>query len=109
MIQATLCARMFVIASMAPTAPVASMVAPMALMVLTAWVDLMAPELKNERERKKCTGLGAHLLHPTLRFKPFVLLLVRGPHGTVLLMSLHPDATLRENDGSRSLRRVVKN
>ena len=70
-IQATLCARVFAIASMAPTAsmvasmaPMASMVASMdsvasmasmvvalmAPMVSVAWVDLMAPELKSERE-----------------------------------------------------------
>ena len=51
---------------------------------------------------------GAHLLHPTHRIKPFVLLLFRCPLGTVLLMSLHSAATPRENDGSRSFRRVVK-
>ena len=62
--QATLCARMFVIASMAP-------------MVSMAWVDVMAPELKSER--KKVHWFGAHLLHTTLRMKPFVLLLFR-PH-----------------------------
>ena len=114
-IHATLCARMFVFASMASMAPMASMVAsvasmasmvvapmaPMAPMVSMAWVDLMAPELKSERE--KVHWFGAHLLHPTLIIKPFVLLLFRCPLGTVLLMSLHPDATPREKDISRSL------
>ena len=51
---------------------------------------------------------GEHSLHPTLRIKPFVLLLFRCPLGTVLLMSLSLGATARENDGSRSLRRMVK-
>ena len=49
---------------------------------------------------------GAHLLHSALGIKPFGLPLVRGPHGTGLLMSLHPDATPRESIRSRSLRRV---
>ena len=66
----------------------------------------MAPELKSERE--KVHRFGEHLLHPTLCIKPFVLLLFRCPLGTVLLMSLHPDATPREKDRSRSLRRVEK-
>ena len=70
-------------------------------------MDLMAPELKSERERR-VQWFGEHLLHPTLRIKPFVLLLFRCPLGTVLPMSLHLAATPRENDGSRSLRRVVK-
>ena len=66
----------------------------------------MAPELKSENE--KVQWFGAHLMHPTLRVKPFVLLLFRCPLGTVLSMSLHPDATPREKDRSRSLRRVAK-
>ena len=37
-------------------------------------------ESKRERER-----FGEHLLHPTLCIKPFCLLLIRCPHGTVLL------------------------
>ena len=48
------------------------------------------------------------LVAPTLRIKPFVLLLFRCFLGTVLQMSLHSAAIPRENDGSRSLRRVVK-
>ena len=43
-----------------------------------------------------------------IRIKPFVLLFFKCPLGTVLLMSLHPDATPREKDRSRSLRRVAK-
>ena len=81
-------------------------VAPMAPMVSMAWVDLMAPELKSERE--KVHWFGAHLLHTTLCIKLFVLLSFRCPLGAVLLMSLHPDATPREKDRSRSLRRVAK-
>ena len=69
-------------------------------------MDLKAPEIKSEREEVQ--RFGAHLLHPALCIKLFGLLLVRGPHGTVLLMSLHPDATPRESVRSRSLRRVVK-
>ena len=80
-------------------AVVASM-APMASMVLAS--------VACERERERVQWLGAHLSHPTLRIKPFVLLLFRCLLGTVLLMSLHSAATPRENDGSRSLRRVVK-
>ena len=113
-------------ASMAPlasmVAPMASMVASMALMVRVVasmdlvapmapmvsliWMDLKAPEIKSEREEVQ--RFGAHLLHPALCIKPFGLLLVRGLHGAVLLMSLHLDATPRESDRSRSLRRVVK-
>ena len=84
------------------------MVAPIVPMVSMAWVDLMALELKSERERENVQWFGEHLLHPTLRIKPFVLLLFRCPLGTVLLMSLHPEATPREKDRSRSLRRVAK-
>ena len=41
---------------------------------------------QTEREReKKEERLGEHLLHPSLCLKPFVLLLTRCPHGTVLL------------------------
>ena len=82
-------------------------VAPVAPMVSMAWVDLMAPELESERERK-CSGLARTCCTPSLRIKPFVLLLFRCPLGTVLLMNLHPDATPREQDRSRSLRRVEK-
>ena len=82
-------------------------VASMAPMVSMAWVDLMAPELKSEREEVQ--WFGAHWLHPILRIKPFVLLLFICPLGTVLLKSLHPDATPREKDRSRSLRRVGQN
>ena len=55
----------------------------MASMVMAAmvWMDLTAPELK--REREKVQWFGAHLLHPTLCIKLFVLLLVRCPLGTV--------------------------
>ena len=90
-VQTTSCVRMAVVASMAPKAPM-------------AWMDLVALELKSERE--KVQWFGEHLLRPTLRIKPFVLLFFRCPLGTVLLMSLHSAATPRENDGSRSLRRV---
>ena len=84
-IHATLCARMFVIASMAPTAsmaPMASMVASMtpmmdsvasmassmvvalmAPMVSMAWVYLMAPELKTERERESAQVWRALVAH----------------------------------------------
>ena len=86
---------------MASMASMASMVASMAPM---AGMDLMALELKSERE---CSGLVSTCCIP-LRIKPFVLLLFRCPLGTVLLMNLHLAATQRENDGSRSLRRVVK-
>ena len=41
-------------------------------------------ESKTERERKRY-WFGEHLLHPTLCIKAFVLLLIRCPHGTVLL------------------------
>ena len=119
-VQTTLWALMTMVSSMAPMAsmaplasvvasmaPMASMVvAPMAPMASMPWIDLMAPELKSERE--KVQWFGAHWLHPTLRIKPFVLLLSRCPLGTVLRMSLHPAATPRENDRSRSLRRAVK-
>ena len=81
-------------------------VASMASLASMTGMDLMAPELKSERKRVQ--WFGAHLLHPTLRIKPFVLFLFRCPLGTLLLMSLHSAATPRENDGSRSLRRVVK-
>ena len=37
-----------------------------------------------ERE-SVCVWFGEHLLHSTLGIKPFVLLLIRCPHGTVLL------------------------
>ena len=37
------------------------------------------------REKTEREWLGEHLLHSTLCFKPFVLLLIRCPHGTVLL------------------------
>ena len=39
-------------------------------------------ERAEERERE---WFGEHLLHPTLCIKSFVLLLIRSPHGTVLL------------------------
>ena len=43
-------------------------------------------ERQKEREReKKREWFGEHLLHPTLCIKPFCLLLIRCPHGTVLL------------------------
>ena len=45
-------------------------------------------EREREREREKereREWFGEHLLHPTLCIKPFVLLLIRCPHGTVLL------------------------
>ena len=45
-------------------------------------------EREREREREKETEsdwFGEHLLHPTLCIKPFCLLLIRCPHGTVLL------------------------
>ena len=97
------------VASMASMDLVASMAsivtAPMEPMVSLIWMDLKAPEIKSEREEVQ--RFGAHLLHPALCIKPFGLLLVRGPHGTVLLMSLHPDATPRESVRTRSLRRVV--
>ena len=50
-------------------------VAPMAPMFSIAWVDLMTLELKSDRE--KVHWFGAHLLHPTLRIKLFVLFLFR--------------------------------
>ena len=40
--------------------------------------------MKREREKERA-WFGEHLLHPTLFIKPFVLLLIRCPHGTVLL------------------------
>ena len=45
-------------------------------------------EGEKERERevqREREWFGEHLLHPTLCIKPFVLLLIRYPHGTVLL------------------------
>ena len=52
--------------------------------------------------RERVQWFVEHLLHPTLRIKPFVLFFFffRSPLGTVLLMSLHLAATARENDGS---------
>ena len=72
-------------------------------MASMAWMDLMAPELKSERERMQ--WFGAHLLHPTLRIKPFVLLLFICLVGTLLLITLHSAATPKK---SRSLKRVPK-
>ena len=40
---------------------------------------------RERREREKREWFGEHLLHPTLCIKPFVLLLIRCPHGSVLL------------------------
>ena len=54
------------VASMAPMAPMASMV--VASMASMAWMDLMAPELKSEREKVQL--FGGHLLHSTLCIKP---------------------------------------
>ena len=88
-VQTTSLVRMSVIVSMAPMAPMASMVgsmdsvasmasmvvAPMAPMVSIAWVDLVAPELKSERE--KVQWFGARLLHvssPLFCFRSDVLL-----------------------------------
>ena len=79
--------------------------ATMASMASMAWMDLMAPELKSERESAL---VWRALVAPTLCIKPFVLLLFRCPLGTVLFMSLHPDATPREKNRSRSLRRMEK-
>ena len=60
------------------------------------------------KARVSAVSAVSAVLHPTLRIKPFVLLLFRCLLGTVLLMSLHVAATPRENDGSRRLRRVIK-
>ena len=102
-------------ASMAPMATVVASMASMASMVVApmasmAWMDLMALELKSERRgrERNCSGLARTCCTPLFVSSPCVLLLFKCFFGTVLLKSLHPDATPREMDRSRSLRRVVK-
>ena len=42
-------------------------------------------ETKSERQKREREWFGEHLLQTTLCVKPFVLLLIRCPHGTALL------------------------
>ena len=42
-------------------------------------------EREREKEKREREWFGEHLSHSTLHIKPFVLLLIRCPHGTVLL------------------------
>ena len=62
---------------------------------------------QNDRERER-EWFGEHLLHPTLCIKPFCLLLIRCPHGTVLLdvvgmehMAVGMDVDVAPGVGSR--------
>ena len=50
-------------------------------------------EERGEREERErvCVWFGEHLLHQTPCIKPFVLLLIRCPHGTVLLDTIGLD------------------
>ena len=63
---------------------------------------------ESEREREEVHWFGAHLLHPTLRIKPFVLFLFRCPLGTVLFMRLASRCHTEGEGQIRSLRWVSK-
>ena len=52
-------------------------VAPMAPMVSMAWMDLMTPELKSDRE--KVHWFGAHLLHPHSPYQAFCFAFLHMP------------------------------
>ena len=67
-----------VIATLGPVSTVIASLATRAALVTHCW------QIVHERERER-ELFGEHLSHPTLCIKPFVLLLIRCLHGTVLL------------------------
>ena len=56
-----------------------------------AEMETQSQEKERESQRQRREWFGEHLLHPTLCIKPFCLLLIRCPHGTVLLDMVRVD------------------